>query len=267
MNKTKKTTILSIGTNKGGAGKTTICGNLGYALRDKGLKVLLIDTDAQMNLSQSFFDDEDLRRHEGKDFYNAFINKGNIEEYIIPTKYENLDFILGAVELARLDTEIVSIFGNDKRVTQILEPLVKKGAYDFILIDQNTSLSLLNKSILGASDEVLIPVEPSYFGVKGIALYLEHFNVVKEEYSQVNILGILFNKIDRRENISSDAWYVVESAFGDKALKSSIPVDAKIKSAQWDENPRPVALYDKYTSSVKAFNALAEEVLNIVKNR
>lgn len=266
-NKTEKTTVISVGTNKGGAGKSSICSNLAYSLSDMGYKVLIIDTDPQMNSSQSFFNVEELERNSDKNFYYAFTRREDIRKHIVPTNFDNLDFVLGDVQLARLDTEIFSMFKNDIIVTQILEPLKSENIYDFIIIDQNSSLSLLNKSIIGASDEIIIPIEPSYFGVKGIALYLEHFNVVKEEYNQVNILGILFNKVDKRENILKDAQFVVENAFGDKLLKTYIPVDSNIKNSQWSTTPMPLAVFDKNSRATQSFYDLAKEVVKIVKGR
>ena len=42
---------------KGGVGKTTCSGNIGYALSKKGLKTILLDCDPQGNLTTWFIKD------------------------------------------------------------------------------------------------------------------------------------------------------------------------------------------------------------------
>ena len=54
----KKTITICFTNNKGGSGKSTTCGNIGAAMARKGLKVLMIDGDMQMNLSLSFFPED-----------------------------------------------------------------------------------------------------------------------------------------------------------------------------------------------------------------
>lgn len=43
--------IITVFSHKGGVGKTTLVHNIGYILANKGLKVLLVDADPQMNLT------------------------------------------------------------------------------------------------------------------------------------------------------------------------------------------------------------------------
>ena len=58
--KDKKTRVICFTNNKGGSGKSTTCANLGYELAAAGEKVLLVDGDMQLNLSLSFFDEEQV---------------------------------------------------------------------------------------------------------------------------------------------------------------------------------------------------------------
>ena len=56
----KETKTIAFANNKGGSGKTTTCANVGYSLSVMGKRVLLVDGDMQLNLSLSFFDEEQV---------------------------------------------------------------------------------------------------------------------------------------------------------------------------------------------------------------
>ena len=55
-----KTKVISFANNKGGSGKSTTCSNVGYGLTLLGKRVLLVDGDMQLNLSLSFFPEEEV---------------------------------------------------------------------------------------------------------------------------------------------------------------------------------------------------------------
>ena len=94
---------------------------------------------------------------------------------------------------------------------------------------------------------------------------MEHYKAIKEYNKYLNILGIVLNKVDLRENLSSDALAVIEAAFGSNILETQILVDSNIKNAQWRNMPL-AALY-KNSRAVKNFESLAKEVVEIVKKR
>lgn len=56
----KKTVTICFTNNKGGSGKSTTCSNIGAAMAQAGKKVLLVDGDMQLNLSLSFFSEEEV---------------------------------------------------------------------------------------------------------------------------------------------------------------------------------------------------------------
>ena len=54
------TVTICFANNKGGSGKSTSCSNVGAALAGMGKKVLMVDGDMQLNLSLSFFSEEEV---------------------------------------------------------------------------------------------------------------------------------------------------------------------------------------------------------------
>ena len=104
----KRTKTIAFANNKGGSGKTTTCANVGYSLSTLGRKVLLIDGDMQMNLSLSFFTDEEVLEFAASDrnLYYAIKKQEDLTDYIIHTKYENLDLIPSSTLMSSVEYEL-----------------------------------------------------------------------------------------------------------------------------------------------------------------
>ena len=85
-----KTRVICFANNKGGSGKSTTCANVGYGLMQSGKKVLLIDGDMQLNLSLSYFPEEqvlEFARGE-RNLYYAVKHQKDLTDFIVTTAYE-----------------------------------------------------------------------------------------------------------------------------------------------------------------------------------
>ena len=103
-----RTKTICFCNNKGGSGKSTSCSNIGYAMSLLGYRVLLIDGDMQLNLSLSFFDEDDvLEMAKGeRNLYMAVKNGRDLQDYIVPTPYENLDIIPSSTLMSSIEYEL-----------------------------------------------------------------------------------------------------------------------------------------------------------------
>ena len=107
-----KTKVICFANNKGGSGKSTTCSNVGYALSSLGNKVLLIDGDMQLNLTLSFFGEDQALEfaQSGNNLYNAVKNQKDLTDYIVATEYEmkfSYDASLGDEFGAKLFSNII----------------------------------------------------------------------------------------------------------------------------------------------------------------
>ena len=104
----KKTVTICFANNKGGSGKSTTCSNVGAAMARMGKKVLLVDGDMQLNLSLSFFSEEEVLRMAAgeKNLYHAIGKQEDLTEYIVPTEYENLDLVPSSTQMSSIEYEL-----------------------------------------------------------------------------------------------------------------------------------------------------------------
>src|SRR5947209_20029723 len=78
------TTIISVVNHKGGCLKTTVTANLGAALARVGKRVLLIDLDAQQNLTQSLIGPVEFQDGTPT-LYDALVDETGLDHLITPT--------------------------------------------------------------------------------------------------------------------------------------------------------------------------------------
>lgn len=259
----KKPIVISISVNKGGCGKSTISSNLAYALAEMGEKVLIIDTDSQMNATASYgLDSCD------KNFYKAFMGEEPLINHIISTNYENIDFVVGDSALASVEIQMSTMQWRERRMELILESVIEEGYYDFIIVDTSSNIGMLNTSILHASDYVLIPIDPSSFSIDGMQSFIHHFenvrnNSLKHYNKNIEILGVVMNRFTLIENLSKDVYEIVKSVFKEFLLDTILHKDTNIGNAQLQS--LPVGDYNKKTRATEDYKKLAREVIKIVK--
>lgn len=177
---------ISLLNQKGGVGKTTSTRNLAeYFAIKKGKRVLMVDIDAQCNLSQ-------LSGCEEKDItmYEAFKGKTPIA---YPVK-ENIDILPNSKDFSSIETEIANSFRREMLLDKALNNF--NSSYDLCLIDCPPNLGLITINAMATSDYVLIPMEASLFSYEALDRMIETLNTIRNEKvnSNISILGIFLTK-------------------------------------------------------------------------
>ncbi len=256
-----KTKTICFTNNKGGSGKSTTCANLAYELAAAGKKVLMVDGDMQLNLSLSFFDEEQVlgMAECEKNLYYAIKGKHDLSEYIIHTPYENLDLIPSSTLMSQIEYELFTMMQREYVLKKCLRGIYEKEIYDYILIDAPPTLGTWVINILCTADCVVVPVEASPWGLFGLANMFDFLNGMSE-MTDAKIMGVLITKVDERKNYYKQTREILESYDNINVFESFIHVDSSIEWAQ--DNSVPVTVYKKSTRSAKEFQDLAKEVIN-----
>ena len=256
-----KTMTICFTNNKGGSGKSTTCSNVGAAMAMAGKKVLLVDGDMQLNLSLSFFsEDEVLKMAAGeKNLYYAIGKQQDLTDFIVPTAYPNLDLIPSSTLMSSIEYELFTKWQREFILRKCLQKIKDSGVYDYILIDAPPTLGGWVMNILCASDRVIIPVEASPWGMFGLANMFDFLNDVKQITPELSVMGVVLTKVDTRKNYFKQTMETFKEMPDIHLFDTFIRVDSSIEWSQ--DSSAPVVEFKKSSRSAGDYMELAREVM------
>ena len=170
------------------------------------------------------------------------------------------DIIVADVSMGTLDMALFTKISRENIVRSILRPVIERGYYDYILIDTNPNLSLLNFNIVNASNFVLIPAQPASFDLDGLAVVLQFVEGIKPYNPTLQVGGIIINRYDARNRLITEAAMdQLREAYSPLLFEQIIRVDSRLQNAQWEN--RPVQDYAGNARISKEYRALTKEIL------
>ncbi len=261
-----KTKVICFANNKGGSGKSTTCANVGYGLTQLGNKVLLIDGDMQLNLSLSLFDEDKVLAfaQSDKNLYEGIRKQADLTDYIVKSDFENLDLIPSSTLMSSIEYELFTKWQREYILKKGISKIVENELYDYILIDAPPTLGGWVMNILCASDEVIIPVESTPWGLFGLGNMFEFLEEVKQIAPDLQIGGVLITKVDTRKSYFKQTLEVLQDLENVRVFDTYIRVDSTVEWSQDDH--RPIMAYKKSSRSAKEYMALTEEIAGCTKN-
>ncbi len=168
--------IIVITSGKGGAGKTTVCANLGIALARKSLRVLLMDLDIGLNNLDVVMNVEDKVVY---DFIDVVENRCRPSQAFITDEEEPTLCIMPSCKIAK---------------RQVLPDAVKKvilrvsDSFDYVLIDCPAGLDVGFRRAVSSAAEAIVVVTPHLSGVRD----------ADKTIAQLQALGISVNVVVNR---------------------------------------------------------------------
>jgi chromosome partitioning protein len=239
-------TTITVLSQKGGTGKTTMVRTLADVYRRIGLDVLCVDLDPQGNLSDYF----DVPADASPTMADVLAGQARAVDAVH-------DGVLPAnLGLAEAELILSGKMGRELTLRRALRDV--KRQRDLVLVDCPPSLGLLTVNALVAADDALLSSEAEYFSLQGVEQALEVVELAKESlHPELEWLGVVLNIADLRLIHAREALQQLKERFGDRLFDTVIR--RSIRYAESAE--RGVSILDYAPDLGADYLALADELL------
>jgi chromosome partitioning protein len=238
---------------KGGTGKSTLTAQYVMRAAMMGLRVLAVDLDGQGHLTVNL---DILDAHERNTIYDVLINDLPIQDAVMNVA-PGLDLIPANLGLCNIEIPLNSKARREYRLSEALAKIADQ--YDVIVADTNPAASILNGSMLVASDLVNVICATNPLSFHGMSLVMATIETMEQEFRRELDVKIIPNMYDNREVISQEVLGELRSQFSENCAKTVVNRSADLNEATkrrttvWDVNSKGAATQD--------INSLTEELL------
>ena len=247
---------IAIANQKGGVGKSTACLALTAYLQRNNYKTLLIDLDAQGNVTSCYNGSKT-----GNTITDVLQGKTTAEEAIIRTP--NGDIIASNI---RLSTESPLDGKPLTTLREAIKPLQAK--YDYIIFDTAPDLSNKLTNALIAADGVIVPVLSDIWTIESLDLFMLSFQACKKKNPKLTLLGLLVSIYEGRAIVNQnnlDTLKEKAAEYGTRVFKTVVRKNAAVKEAQNMYNA-DLFEYSPKSNAAKDYWQAYNELMGVIKN-
>lgn len=222
--------VITISNIKGGVAKTTTAATLSAGLSKRGKKVLMIDSDPQMNLTSCFCEEPE----DGTPSLYSLYDKGDGIDKIKVSINEGLDLVPGDFELCSADMEFFKKAGSLKLLSKAVKKI--RDDYDFVIIDTPPNLGFLSLNAFMVSDHIVTPMAADSFSLKALRLLKQTLDEVSEDVERdIPVAGLLLTRYTDRTNVSKlleDSIQTAAELLDTKVFESRIRQATVVQESQ-----------------------------------
>lgn len=181
--------VLTFFNNKGGVGKTSLIYHLAWTFASLRKRVVIIDLDPQANLTAAFLDEDTIetiwnQQNVGSTIYQCvkpLTGVGDIIDPVLQNIATDLYLLPGDVNLSGYEDALSAEWPNSMGDNNLYRPMrilssfwqvmqiaAAKVQADMILVDIGPNLGAINRSVLLATDYVVIPLGADLFSLQGL---------------------------------------------------------------------------------------------------
>lgn len=248
---------IAIVNQKGGCGKTTTAVNLAGCLELQGARVLVVDLDPQAHATLALGIDPE---RVDENLYEVLAEPAGAAAFarVIRPAGERLHVAPSGIVLSVLEQKLAAdrSEGRTTRLATALEGVAE--SYDYALIDCPPNVGVLTFNALRAAREVVVPLEPSLFGIHGVQKLLETLALLADRIGHQIAVRILPTLYDGRTRFARETLGEIRTLFGPLCFDTVIRSNVKLREAA--RVGRPIVRFARGANGAIDYAALAVEL-------
>jgi len=251
--------IIAISNEKGGVAKTTTTISLGASLVELGYRVLLVDLDAQANLTLALGLEPGEAEHTSSEI---MLDNAPLLTARRKTEVNNLDLIPSS---PRIETSEQFLPVRTNYITILKRAIASETnlPYDYILFDCPPALGAITQNALAAADLLLIPTQAEYFSAYALRNMMTLIRRIREKENPNLAYRVLVTMLDKRNRTHRNIHEQLRATFGEGVFNTVIEIDTKLR-----ESPiagLPVTHYKSGARGSIQYRVLAQELMEYAK--
>jgi chromosome partitioning protein len=245
---------LVVCNQKGGVAKTTSTLALARSFADRGLKVLLIDTDSQGSLATS------LGIKFTNSIYHFLVNNYRLQDCVNQV-HENVDVLCSTRQTIEVEGILTPRPGRELIFRTMLEPV--ENQYDAVIIDVAPSITLLQSCALMYAEQALIPLTMDPLSLQGAYAVLQTAWSLNSLFrASIKAVAILPVMVDKRLAMTDLIYQSIEAISTEHSVPilHSIRVDSAVQKAT--RSRKFLHDFDPKCKAVEDYKIATDELLN-----
>ena len=133
------------------------------------------------------------------------------------------------------------------------------GSYDYVIIDSPPHIGLLTANALFAAEEVIIPIEPSFFSLHGLAKIFETIDSVQRTRGKKIRIHALMTRFEKRMRLAREIQEEVKKYFHEQMFLTAIDENIRLKESA--AVGKSIVDFDRDSAGFKNYMNLAIELI------